>query len=63
MNDNKLTLAQEVNQLYASICSAISEPNRILLLYAIYDKPRNVNNLAEVVVKRSKYKKALSWIS
>lgn len=49
MNDNKLTLTQEINQLHASICSAISEPNRILLLYAIYDKPRNVNNLAEVV--------------
>jgi ArsR family transcriptional regulator len=49
MNDNKLTLAQEINQLHASICSAISEPTRILLLYAIHEKPRNVNNLAEVV--------------
>ena len=49
MNDNKLTLAQEINQLHASICSAISEPNRILFLYAIHEKPRNVNNLAKEV--------------
>ena len=49
MDDNKLTLSQEINQLHANICSAISEPNRILLLYAIHDKPRNVNNLAEEV--------------
>ena len=49
MNDNKLTLAQEINQLHASICSAISEPNRILFLYAIHKEPRNVNSLAEEV--------------
>ncbi len=28
---------------------AISEPSRILLLYAIQEKPRNVNGLAEAV--------------
>jgi DNA-binding transcriptional ArsR family regulator len=49
MNDNKLTLSQEINQLHANICSAISEPNRILLIYAIHENPRNVNNLAEYV--------------
>jgi ArsR family transcriptional regulator len=47
MNNN--TLAQEINQLHARICSAISEPSRILLLYAIAEKPRNVNSLAEMV--------------
>ena len=47
MVNNSLT--QEINQLHARICSAISEPNRILLLYAVADKPLNVNNLAEVV--------------
>jgi DNA-binding transcriptional ArsR family regulator len=49
MNDNKLTLSQEINQLHANICSAISEPNRILLLYEIHENPRNVSNLAESV--------------
>lgn len=47
MNNN--TLAQEINQLHAGICSAISEPTRILLLYAIADDPRNVNGLAEAL--------------
>ena len=45
----KSTLAQEINQLHANICSAISEPNRILLLYAIDEKDRNVNTLADIV--------------
>ena len=45
---SKLSLSQEINQLHASICSAISEPNRILLLYLISEQPRNVNSLAEV---------------
>ena len=49
MSMNKNSLAQEINQLHARICSAISEPNRILLLYAVADKPLNVNNLAEIV--------------
>ena len=44
-----LSLSQEINNLHANICSAISEPNRILLLYAIADQPRNVNSLAEAV--------------
>jgi DNA-binding transcriptional ArsR family regulator len=43
------SLAQEINQLHARICSAISDPNRILLLYAVAEEPRNVNSLAEVV--------------
>jgi len=46
---NNLTLSQEINHLHANLCSAISEPNRILLLYAIQEKPRNVNSLAEAV--------------
>jgi len=46
---NKNPLAQEINLLHARICSAISEPNRILLIYAVAEKPRNVNNLAEIV--------------
>ena len=47
MNNNNLS--QEINQLHARICSAISDPHRILLLYAIAEKTRNVNGLAETV--------------
>ena len=49
MSMNNNPLAQEINQLHARICSAISEPNRILLLYAVAETPQNVNNLAEIV--------------
>ena len=47
MNDNNLS--QEINHLHARICSAISDPHRILLLYAIAEETRNVNSLAETV--------------
>ena len=43
------SLNQKINQLHARICSAISEPNRILLIYAVAEEPRNVNSLSEVV--------------
>ena len=46
---NNKELSQEINQLHARICSAISDPHRILLLYAIAEKTRNVNGLAETV--------------
>ena len=49
MSMNRNNLAQEINQLHARICSAISEPHRILLLYAVAEAPRNVNGLAETV--------------
>jgi len=40
-------LTQEVSQLHADICSALADPNRILLIYALADQPRSVNDLAE----------------
>jgi ArsR family transcriptional regulator len=43
------SLAQEVTQLHAEICSAMADPRRIFLLYAISEKPRNVSDLAEYV--------------
>lgn len=46
---NTSNLPQEINQLHARICSAISDPHRILLLYAIAEQTRNVNGLAESV--------------
>lgn len=42
-------LSQEINQLHARVCSAISDPHRILLLYAIAEETLNVNSLAETV--------------
>jgi ArsR family transcriptional regulator len=47
MNTNDLP--QQINNLHARICSAISDPHRILLLYAIAEETRNVNSLAEAV--------------
>jgi DNA-binding transcriptional ArsR family regulator len=40
------TLAQEVSQLEADLCFALADPTRILILYALDEKPRNVNDLA-----------------
>ena len=43
------TLAQEVTQLHAEICSALADSRRILLLYALSDESRNVSELAEYI--------------
>lgn len=40
------SLVEEVTHLHADVCSALADPRRILLLYAISDKPRNVSELA-----------------
>jgi DNA-binding transcriptional ArsR family regulator len=45
MNNPQLT--QEISRLHANICSALADPNRILLIYAIYEQPRSVNELSE----------------
>ena len=45
----KPTLEKEVTQLHADICSALADPRRILLLYAINELPRNVSDLAKNV--------------
>jgi len=38
-------LAQEISQLEADFCSALSDPTRLLLLYALSEGPRNVTEL------------------
>ncbi len=38
-------LEQEVNQLHAEICAGLADPKRILILYALSEKPCNVNEL------------------
>ncbi len=42
-----LQLTQEVTQMHADICSALADPKRILLIYALSEKPRSVNDLAQ----------------
>ena len=41
------SLTQEITALHADICSALADPNRILILYALKERPCNVNSLAE----------------
>jgi DNA-binding transcriptional ArsR family regulator len=43
MNNPQLT--QEISRLHADICSAMADPNRILLIYALAEQPRSVNEL------------------
>jgi len=39
------TLTQEISQLEADFCSALSDPTRILILYSLNEKPLNVTEL------------------
>ncbi len=43
MNQN---LETEVNQLHAEFCAGLADPKRILILYALSEKPLTVNELA-----------------
>lgn len=43
-------LRQELTQLEADFCSALSDPTRLLILYALSEGPRNVNELANELV-------------
>ena len=40
-------LTQEISALHANLCSALADPSRILILYALNEKPRNVSDLAK----------------
>jgi DNA-binding transcriptional ArsR family regulator len=39
------TLTQEITHLHADLCSALADPTRLLLLYALSNEPRNVTEL------------------
>lgn len=39
-------LAQEVTRLHADVCSALADPTRILLLYALSERPHTVGELS-----------------
>lgn len=41
------SLTQEITDLHAGICSALADPRRILILYALSEKPSNVSDLAK----------------
>ena len=43
MNNN---LEREVDQLHAEICAGLAEPTRILILYELSERPRNVTELS-----------------
>ena len=43
------TLTEEITALHAGICSALADPRRILILYALNDKPSNVSDIAEAL--------------
>jgi DNA-binding transcriptional ArsR family regulator len=42
---NNQSLAEEVTRLHADLCSALADPRRILLIYALADGPKNVGEL------------------
>ena len=41
------SLTREITALHAGICSALADPRRILILYALHEKPSNVRDLTE----------------
>lgn len=42
-------LRQELEELVAQMCNAINEPKRLMVIYALRDGPRSVNELAAVL--------------
>ena len=43
------SLREEVSRLHAQVCGGLADPNRILILYTLGDKPHNVSDLAAVL--------------
>lgn len=39
----------ELDLLHANLCSALSDPKRLLILYVLNEQPRHVNALAEAL--------------
>ena len=42
-------LEQEVSLLHAHVCQALADPKRILILYALAEAPRYVNELVDML--------------
>jgi len=47
--NSKPPALQEVTELHAGICNGLADPTRILMLYALVDTPRNVNDLSKTL--------------
>jgi ArsR family transcriptional regulator len=43
MNEN---LEQEIDQLHAEFCAGLADPKRLLILYTLYEGPKNVTQLS-----------------
>ena len=43
------TLTNEITRLHADLCSAVADPRRILMLYALANKPLNVGELTAIL--------------
>lgn len=39
----------EINSIQAKYCSAVGDPNRIMIIYELANGPRSVKNLAKVI--------------
>lgn len=42
-------LGSEVLQLHAQICGGLADPNRIMILYELADRPKNVTELCNAL--------------
>jgi len=47
--ENFHSLTSEITELHAGICSALADPRRILILYALAERNLNVTDLAQEV--------------
>lgn len=45
----KPSLIEEINLLHAQVCHALADPKRILLLYALAERPHRVVELVELL--------------
>jgi DNA-binding transcriptional ArsR family regulator len=43
------SLEREVSLLHANICQALADPKRILMLYALHERPMHVHELADAL--------------
>lgn len=43
------SLREELHRLHAEVCGGLADPNRILILYALADRPHFVSELAETL--------------
>ena len=46
---NSPNLHEEITRLHADMCSALADPSRILLIYALAEKPYCVSDLASEI--------------